>query len=187
MKNTIIYLIGFAGAGKYNVAKALAEKAKITVIDNQLINNSIFVAVGADGVKPLHLGVWREIAKIREAVLNAVTYISEPEENFVFTNQLLDRDKIDEKYFKEIEYTALARQATFVPVRLTCEPTELLKRVVNEDRRIRLKLVSAEHLSNMLETHEILKVDHPNLLELDITNVAPQDAASKILNHIENI
>ncbi|MGL5939284.1 MAG: hypothetical protein ACRC2S_02685 [Waterburya sp.] len=39
MTNTIIYLIGFAGVGKYTIAKAISEHLSVKIIDNHYILN----------------------------------------------------------------------------------------------------------------------------------------------------
>lgn len=177
-------MIGFSGTGKYTVARALSEQVSITIIDNQLINTPIFAAIGADGKKSLPSSVWREVRRVRDAVLDAVLYIASPDTNFVFTNELLARSKGDEKLFQEIEGIAEARKAILVPVRLLCSREEHLKRITNPDRKARYKAMNAEEMAIRLDTIEVLKPDHPHLLELDITSMTPHDAASKILHHI---
>jgi shikimate kinase len=41
MRNTMIYLIGFAGAGKFTIAKEICKSAEARLVDNHLINNPI--------------------------------------------------------------------------------------------------------------------------------------------------
>jgi len=62
--NTIIVLIGFAGTGKYTIGRELADRMAAKLIDNHLINNSLFTAIDADGVTPLPQGIWPKIRKI---------------------------------------------------------------------------------------------------------------------------
>ena len=49
MKNTIVYLIGYAGTGKYTIAKEIAVLTGAVIVDNQLINTPIFSVIAADG------------------------------------------------------------------------------------------------------------------------------------------
>jgi predicted kinase len=46
MKNTIVYLIGYAGTGKYTIAREIAGLTGAVIVDNQLINNPVFSVVG---------------------------------------------------------------------------------------------------------------------------------------------
>ncbi|HEX6477597.1 MAG TPA: hypothetical protein VF043_02040 [Ktedonobacteraceae bacterium] len=52
MQNTIVYLIGYAGTGKYTIAKELARLTGAVIVDNHLINNPVFSIVGASGNTP---------------------------------------------------------------------------------------------------------------------------------------
>ncbi len=45
MKNTIMYLIGYGGTGKYTIAKEIAALTGAVVVDNHLINNPVFSVV----------------------------------------------------------------------------------------------------------------------------------------------
>lgn len=184
MQNTIVYLFGFSGTGKLTIAQALGDFAAFTIVDNQLINAPVFKAVAADGVKPLPLGVWREIRKIREAVFNTLTYMSPKEMNFVLTNELFTEIDGDKKLFEEVEAIAETRGAKFLPVRLICEKEELLKRVQNPDRKKRLKQIDAESLRTKIQDFTVLKPSHKNLCELDVTSLSAQDAAKIIWNKL---
>ncbi len=88
LHNTIIYLIGFPGTGKYTIALELANRTTIRIVDNQLINNPIFSVIGADGKTRLPNIVWDKVGVIREAVLDSICTLSPPDFSFVFTNVL---------------------------------------------------------------------------------------------------
>ena len=49
MNNTIIYLIGHYGVGKFTIAQAIAEATDARVFDNHLANNVIFSLIREDG------------------------------------------------------------------------------------------------------------------------------------------
>jgi hypothetical protein len=53
MKNTIIYLIGFPGTGKYTIAREIAQQEDFRLVDNHLVNNPLFNLIHADGITPL--------------------------------------------------------------------------------------------------------------------------------------
>lgn len=48
MKNTIIYLLGFPGTGKYTIAKEICKQADFKLVDNHLINNPLFTLIEND-------------------------------------------------------------------------------------------------------------------------------------------
>lgn len=179
MQNCIVYLIGYAGTGKYTVAKELVKRAHFILVDNHLINNPIFSVVEADGKKPLPLGVWREVRKIRDAVLNAVMYLTNENTNFIFTNELIDNHD-GKSWFNEIWEIADARGATFLPVRLTVNPEEHFRRVISVERAERFKETNPESLKNRMELKKLLRPDYPHLLELDITHISASEAARMI-------
>lgn len=80
-----IYLIGHAGVGKYTIAKELSD-FNFKVVDNHLINNSIFSLLDLDGVTPIKENAWETISEIRKSVLGFVC--QDTVSNYVFTNEL---------------------------------------------------------------------------------------------------
>ena len=176
MQNCIVYLIGYAGTGKYTIAQALAKKERFTIVDNQLINSPIFTALAADGKSPLPQAVWKEVQHVRDAVLRTVQDLARDDANFIFTHQLLD-DQDDKQWFADIVAVADARRATFLPVRLTVAREEHLKRVAMPERAARLKEVDSEALAVRIASQKLLRPDHPYLCELDITHFTPAQAA----------
>ena len=79
-----LYLIGFAGSGKYTVAKEIA-KFEYRIVDNQLINNPIFSLLDLDGVAPIPEKAWASIEDIRKAILGFV--FQDPKSNYVFASR----------------------------------------------------------------------------------------------------
>ena len=53
MQKTIVYLIGYAGTGKYTIAKELGRLTGAILVDNHLINNLVFSVGGADRTRPV--------------------------------------------------------------------------------------------------------------------------------------
>ena len=69
LRNTIIVLIGFAGTGKYTIGRELCRRTGAKLVDNHLINNSLFTVVNADGLTPLPGAIWSKVRAIRQVVL----------------------------------------------------------------------------------------------------------------------
>jgi len=185
MQNTIIYLIGFAGTGKYTIAKEICALSCARLVDNHLINNPVLSLIHADGMAPLPESVWDKIRAIRQVVLEVIRDISPPEYNFVFTNELLDGSNEDQKLFSEIVELAARRNSTLIPIRLLCNEEELCKRIQSSGRAERWKDINADHARHKIRTHTILSIDHPTLLNLDVSELSAIQAAEAILTHIK--
>ncbi len=183
MHNTIIYIIGFVGTGKYTVAKEICKIIDAKLIDNHYINNPIFNLIETDGSTPLPDIVWEQTGEIRKIILKTITDISPPEDDFVFTNQLHENDPNDRHIYESVANAAQKRNANFIPVHLSCSLNENQRRIVQSDRARHLKCTDINVATNNHENDEILKIEHPNLLNLDITNLQPDKAAQIILKH----
>jgi hypothetical protein len=186
LKNTIIVLIGFAGTGKYTIGRELCSRTGAKLIDNHLINNSIFTAVNADGLTPLPAGVWDKVKEIRRIVYEAIREMSAPETSFVFTLELRESDPGDHKAFFDLVELASARGSLFVPVRLICEEEELCRRVTSPARIRMLKQISAENTRKKLMEHSVLKPQHPNLRTIDVTKKSPGESTDAILDEVNS-
>ncbi len=187
MNNTMIYLVGFPGAGKYTIAKEIVKRANFRLVDNHLINNPVFSLIKADGKTKLPDRVWKNVGEIWDAVLDTIIHISPRDYSFVLTNALFESKPADRAWWKEIEKTALARNALFVPVRLLCSIEELQKRIGTNDRVDRFKEIDPESPARYVKNDEVVKIEHPNALTLDVSNLSSAHAAEIILDHANAI
>jgi hypothetical protein len=179
MKTTIVYLIGRAGTGKYTIAKELAKSGYI-ICDNQLINYPVFSLLNYDGIKRIPRFAWNAIATIRRGIFDFLR--DETTNSYVMTNVLYETPG-DRALFYQVEELAQERGSSFVPIKLIILEEENKKRIQNPERILRQKSI------NVIDTieNELMSFDHLNLLELDVTNLTPKDAASQILKHLESI
>jgi hypothetical protein len=187
LENVIVYLVGFSGTGKFTVARELALLLKARIVDNHWINNPIFGLIDNDRVTPFPEGVWDQIAKVRQAVLDAIATLSAPELNFIFTHAGYDDDPEDWKIYNAIAEAAERRGALFIPIRLLCAEEELLRRVVTSERALKLKSMDPEAASRDAKGRNVLAVNHANGMTLDVTALGPQEAACLILTHIQSL
>jgi len=151
LRNTIIYLIGIPAVGKYTTAKAIAKLTGAKVVDNQLINNPIFTVAGYDGTDkiPVPKEAWTAIEKVRRTVLGFIRHHAATDASFVFTNVLQDAPG-DRRLFRRIERLAKTRGGIFVPVWLTCKPSEIRRRKNRPDRRERMKDIDLTNINFLL-------------------------------------
>ena len=181
MPSIVYHLIGRPGVGKYTIGTEVARLSGARLIDNHSIANVIFQLLDVDGVRPLPDGVWARVGKVRAAVLDTLANLSPPELSFVFTNFIRGEDQ--EEYANYLEFVAVAakRGSTFVPVVLSCETWELERRIVQTERKLRMKLVDPIEGARLNEETPQFRTDHPNLLELDVTRMPAVEAAAAIV------
>lgn len=190
MRPGLFALTGFPGVGKLTVARALADRIEATedtalVVDNHWINNPIFGLVDQDGVTPLPPAVWDRVGEVAQAVVRTVEELTPPDWHAIFTAYL---DGVsDTGWIPRLERVAAARKAVFVPVRLLCDPEENARRIVLPARRTLMKSVDAEELHRLAAAGQPYDPGHRNGLTLDITALAPHDAATSILSHMDGL
>lgn len=184
----IVHLLGFPGVGKHTTARALSARAeavgyKIVVIDNHLTSNPVLSVIDADGVRELPVGVWDRVGEIREVLYRAIEDLSPPEWSFVFTNVLVASDPRSPAVIERMERLASARSTRYIPVMLRCDTEELLRRVTAANRAERLKWIDPLGVAAFVAT-EVLLRPRTEILDLDVTDLAPDDTASEILRHL---
>lgn len=86
--------------------------------------------------------------------------------------------------YEQVKKMAETRGSLFVPVRLLINQDEYLKRVINPKRRERWKSIDPQ---DVYDETPLLSIIHPNLLELDISNLSAEEAAKAIANHIKGL
>lgn len=187
MENAIVYLIGHYGVGKLTIARSLCTKTDARLFDNHLANNVIFSLIRADGKTPLPERVWDMIDVIRDQALLAIEELTPPEASFVLTNCLLESDPMDRAAYEQVEGVAARRGSVFVPVALHATEAAYAERIPAADRAERLKHTDVESAAHRRRTTELLRIDHPNRLDLDTTHISPDDAARTIIAHIEGL
>lgn len=175
----IIYLTGKPGVGKYTIAKELAAKHGFIVCDNQLINNPIFELLQYDGYAKIPDFAWDTISCIRTEVLDFLA--KNAQNSYVLTNCLADTDE-DRQLYEQVKQMAEKRGSLFIPVALEITKEEHLKRLTRQERRARWKSVDPSHAE---DNDPLICISHPNLLELNVSKLSPEDAVDSIMNHIK--
>jgi hypothetical protein len=185
LANTIIYLVGPPGVGKYTVGRLLADQLGCKLVDNHVWLNPIFSLLEQDGVTPLPGAVWPLVAQVRSAVLHTIGTVSPPLWNFIFTHAAI-HDTAELDIFWAIETLAKQRGADMIVVRLSCSNAdELARRVVMPERRDRMKErdVVAARRNALLPT---LNPGHPRTISIETTGLTPGDVAQRIVDELQS-
>lgn len=186
MRNTVIYLLGHYGVGKFTIGTAIAERTGARLFDNHLANNVIFSLIREDGRTKIPERAWDLIMTIRRQALIAMEEIARPDASFVLTNALMEGDPLDRQAYEEVLATAARRGSTFVPVILTASDTAHAVRIPSAERETRMKMTDADGAARVRQERRILEVDHPNRLDLDTTHLPANAAAERIIRHAES-
>jgi len=184
LKNTIIYLIGFAGVGKLTIAKELAKLDKFRIVDNHLINDPIFNVITIEEGH-IQMGVWAQVRKVRAAVYETIENYAHKDTNFIFTNQLFEGNEGDLAIYKRVKKLAKARNSNFFPVRLLVAEEEHKKRITSHERKNSFKASSLEYIDKIYGL-EILKIKGKNKIDIDTTKLSAKQTAEYIFNIICN-
>ena len=187
MDNTIIYLLGHEGVGKYTIAKELVSVTGAKLVDNHAINNPIFSLIHSDGKTELPDAVWHRVRQVRAAVFETIATLSPPEHSFVFTNALKEGRAKDKVVYNQILEIAQVRSSRLAIIRLSCSTSEITQRITNEDRKERHKSTDAQAAKSRNETVEVFNPKHPNVLNLDTTDLSALTTANKIIAYVQEL
>ncbi len=180
----LIYLIGRSGTGKYTIAKELAKGAYV-IVDNQLINNPIFSLLKTDDLNSsltVPREAWNAIGKIRDIVFEFMA--SEQSNNYILTNELFDDDEGDHRLFNQVKNLIVKRGSIFLPVKLLISKEENARRITSPGRAERYKSTKIDEKD---KTRKLIEVDHPNLLEIDVSTLSAKEVAKIILNRLNEM
>lgn len=181
--NTIIYLIGFPGTGKFTISKEIQKLIPAVLVDNHLILNPVFSVIEADGKTKIPDKAWDYTRKIRDIVLDSIRDFAKPQSNFIFTNLLVEGSQVDRELYSEVELLAKARNANLLTVRLHISVEALCERVGSSDRKQRHKMTEADAVRAMV-TKNILLMPSAGYFDIDVTNLSSKDAASQIVDEL---
>ncbi|MGH6805233.1 MAG: AAA family ATPase [Ensifer adhaerens] len=169
----LVHINGWPGTGKLTIARHLAERLGARFADNHTLINPA-EALFARGT-PLYRSLR---ATIRTAVLDHVRR-ADSGQSFLFTDALSD-DAFDSRAFEDYATLAADRGARFVAIVLDCAIEENLKRLTRAGRSKAHKLTDPQVLIDLRSRHVLLRGKCDQLIELDVTNLGADEAASEI-------
>ncbi len=173
----LIVLYGPPAAGKYTIAKAIAEKTGYKFFHNHLtidLLKSVFIYGTPDFFRlsqQIRLDIFEQAAK--ENIPGIVfTFVYEKNTDDDFIRRLLDG------------VTSNGGQVVFIQI--YCEKEELLKRVTEESRKQFQKVKSEEGLLKTLaEGDQMSSIDFVESHKIDSTHLTAEQTISKVLEIVE--
>ncbi|MBW4034966.1 MAG: hypothetical protein HIU90_05795 [Proteobacteria bacterium] len=176
----IIHLNGWPGVGKKTVGAVLSHHFGARFIDNHCLHDPALACAGYGD--PARFPLYEIVRDACYAVLQA----KPRSEVFVMTNALTVNADRELEAWQAVVTLAIARQVPLVPIILTAERDELLRRVALPHRGPR-KLTDPADLAQYLETTQIQVPDVVETLCLDVTALVPSEAADIIVQHISDL
>ncbi|KAH6984740.1 hypothetical protein BKA56DRAFT_614459 [Ilyonectria sp. MPI-CAGE-AT-0026] len=180
-----IYINGYPGVGKLTVAKELCKllpKAKL--VSNHLLIDpvaAIFERTGEE-YQPLRQLLRRQVLK------SMAISTSTRDVTWVFTDQQ-SSSALGSSAARDYQEAAAVRASPFISIILHCELNENLKRAVGGDRgnNSNTKLTDQGILQNIKKKEDIFQFHDKYELVLEVTNLSPSEAATKIYEHIGKV
>lgn len=173
----LLYILGKPSIGQYTISKELANFGYL-ICDHQLINNPIFTLLSYEGFAKLPDFAWDIITETQINIWQFLTL--ELSSNYALTNILYDA-KENYKFYEQIQQIALLKQACFIPIRLLISEDEHLKHTTQYSQSKRWNAITSQDIYG---EKPLISISSSNLLELDVTNLSPKEAAEIILAHI---
>lgn len=170
----LLFLYGPPAAGKLTVANEIAKRTNFKVFHNHLSIDAI-LPVFEFGSKPF----FRLVEMIRvETVAEAAR------ENVDLIYTFCYAKGLDEAHVEKVAKAAVDNGGEVFFALLTCDPDELKRRVVLEDRRKFGKANTVEMMDKFLETYDLSSpVPDFDTLVIDNTDLPPVEAAERIIGH----
>jgi len=152
MDNTIFYLIGHSERTRLAIAQAVSGLTGARVVDSHDVYRPIFSLLGHDNPATMPDAVWDQVDAVRAAMLETIATMSPGGWSFVFTHAGFDIPG-DIGAYRAVRATAARRKARFQPVKFLGGPSK----------------------------RPLLTFDEPNALTIDVTGMAPGEAAKVIV------
>jgi shikimate kinase len=174
----LIVLYGPPAAGKYTIAKAVAEKTGYKLFHNHLtvdLLKSVFEWGTPDFFRlsqKMRLDIFEQAAK--ENIPGVIfTFVYEKPTDDGFIKQLLERVE--------------SNGGKVIFIQIYCDKEGLLKRVKEESRKQFQKVKSEEGLLKTLaDGEQMSSIDFVNSTKIDSSNLSAEDTVSKVLSIVEN-
>ncbi|EJU13872.1 hypothetical protein LH128_06492 [Sphingomonas sp. LH128] len=176
----IVHLNGWPGVGKLTIGRELATRLNARLIDNHLLHD---VALACTHFSDPDR--WPLYEVVRHAAYAAL--LKRPtSEIFVMTNAFCVASERELIGWQHVVDLAVARNCSLIPVVLTAETEENVRRLESVSRSNR-KLKDSDTFRSFIAADVIQRPDVPELIELDVTNMSAENAAGALRERIVDL
>lgn len=191
----IIHLNGLPGTGKLTIGRILADKINVAFPRDpsigttaKLVHNHLLINP-ADAILDRTQPGYQDLRKsLRGVIFHSI--ITEPatfSTAYIFTD-FQSGDAMGSAVCKEFETTAIARSCILIPIILTCEEAENVRRLSVSERIALHKLTDKDLLLYFRRRQDAPAIylfgSQKARLELDVTGLTAEEAAGRIYTHI---
>jgi len=170
----LIFIYGAPAVGKLTVANEIAKQTDFKVFHNHL---------SIDAIEPIFDFGTKPFARLT-ALIRVETIAEAARENINLIHTFCYAKDSDDKYVAKITEAVESNGGEICFVLLTCERSELEKRVLEESRKRFGKVNNLEILNEILGKYDLFSpVPESESLQIDNTNLAPEVVAQKIIEH----
>ena len=182
-EKTIFYLFGYPGIGKKTIAEAMMAHSNLIMIDNHRISN-LLRDIAGDEAKDLLEPIKETGMALSRTILDFIAEHCE-DRAYVLTSVLYENDPDRKTWFDSFIEWSDKNGWRLIPVRLLCDWPEMKKRLKDERRSGLHKLMDAEIAEKIIARYDLLNPDHPNTIEVDVTDKSPEAAAQTIFKRAQ--
>ena len=195
----IIHLNGFPGTGKLSIARKLVEKLNLDFIKHnttdsgtttraKLVHNHLLIDPAGAVLDRTQTGYQQLRKAIREAVFSSLVNEETTYDTIYVFTDWQSGDDVGSGVCKEFLTMANARGSQFIPILITCDERENVRRIQGTERAVSSTKVTDSEL--LLQWRR--EVDPPPVyqfsdnearLELDVTDLSAEQAAEAIWKH----
>ena len=169
-----VFIYGPPGVGKLTVAKELSRRAGYRLFHNHVSLNCVSTVFDYGQGPFMELVHSIRYLVIEAAAREGVSLI------FTFVYAL----DLDDEYVRQFCDLVEKHGGRVCPVQLTCDMATLEQRVVSPGRAEMEKVSTVDRLRRMFQRFEMLEtVRGHESLSIDNTDVAPEDAARRLIEH----
>lgn len=194
----IIHLNGFPGTGKLTIARKLVEQlnrdfekqlssGSTSPTRAKLVHNHLLIDPAAAVLERSQPGYNELRTAIRQAVFTTLVNESSTYETIYVFTDWQSGNAVGSGVCEEYLAMAKARGSQFVPILITCDEQENVRRIQGVERAISTKLTDSELLVQWRQEVDpppvYLFKDEQARLELDVTRLSPEQAAEAIWEH----
>jgi hypothetical protein len=178
----IIHINGFPGTGKLTVAQYLVMH--VTTVNLKLIHNHLLINPADAVLHRTQPGYQALRRALRSAIFTSLTEPATLDTTYLFTD-FQTTNELGTGVCAEYAQAAKDRGCLLIPIVLTCDEDENIKRITQSGREKHAKLMDVELLRIFREGAPIFKLsDRKEFLEIDVTCLEPEEVARVIWEHV---